>query len=873
MGPTSLEARFREVLAFRGSLAEPEAVRAATDLARLMMRVTVGSSEEIDRRREPLRAVLRARTSLSESEVDLLVRLAEAPEFRGVVDVREVDAFVARFGAAAGMLLREHEQAETDLRRYAHTYGCGAAVRLLDAVMAVMVADGSLDTPELWRIVSAATELGVDDVLVAALLRRHDPRYRAGELHAPLQGARVRIGRSPGADVVLFDPQVAVRHCDLVRNGADWRVVDAESGRPTVLNGRPVSSAPFHGQDELRIGPYTLRLDPSGDALHAAWEREFTALSARGLTRRIGDVTLLDDVSFTVFSGEVVAMVGPSGAGKTTLLNAIAGITPADEGDVVFDGEDFHALLAEDRSRVGVVPQDDIVLPELTVEESLYYSGRLRMSADTPPEAVRAEVDRVLGELGIEHIRRSRIGDAVRRGISGGQRKRVNLGQEMLARSMRVLFLDEPTSGLDPRAAQDIVRLVRQLADRGRIVFLVTHDLSPQVMAQVDHLLVLAPGGRVAFFGPPADACAYFSVATPDAIFNRFAEKTPEEWGEAYRASEAARKFVRTREELLRMVASGSAPPLGAQAPALGSFVPGADTIPPMPSALRRAAPPTPAAAPATVRRSRVHELKTLVERYWKVKRRDRTGLWVLAAQPPFLALVMAVVFPEPTMQMMFMLALSCLWFGMSGAVRELIADRVVWGRERRVGVAVAPYVGSKLVVLGFLAILQCSFLSTLNWITHDLGAYGFDPLGLAAVSSLTGIAGMTLGLLVSATFSSTEAAVGALPLLLIPQITFSSLLVGIRDMTSFARVFTWIDPQRYAFDAVLKVGDKLEKATRIPGKWEEVSIAGPLYELGLKGAAADDVGLSMPALCGAMVGFATLFATGAFARVWRRQV
>ena len=163
---------------------------------------------------------------------------------------------------------------------------------------------------------------------------------------------------------------------------------------------------------------------------------------------------------------------------KTTLLNAINGVAPADSGRVMLNGHSFHKLLQEDRSLIGIVPQDDLVLPELTVEEALYYSGRLRLSADSTEEEIQRQVERVLQELDIMHIRSSRIGDALKRGISGGQRKRVNLGQELLSQNTKILFLDEPTSGLDPRASQEIVKLVRGLADRGRIVFLVTHDLT-----------------------------------------------------------------------------------------------------------------------------------------------------------------------------------------------------------------------------------------------------------------------------------------------------------------------------------------------------------------------------------------------------------
>ena len=200
---------------------------------------------------------------------------------------------------------------------------------------------------------------------------------------------------------------------------------------------------------------------------------------------------MLESINLTIFSGELIALIGPSGAGKTTLLNAINGVAPADTGSVTLNGHPFHYLLINDRSLVGIVPQDDLVLPELTVEESLYYSGRLRLPPQSTDQEIWTEVDRVLKELDIEHIRGSRIGDALRRGISGGQRKRVNLGQELISQSTRILFLDEPTSGLDPRASQDIVRLVRGLADTGRIIFLFTHDLTDGIINQVDNLLVL----------------------------------------------------------------------------------------------------------------------------------------------------------------------------------------------------------------------------------------------------------------------------------------------------------------------------------------------------------------------------------------------
>jgi hypothetical protein len=367
-------------------------------------------------------------------------------------------------------------------------------------------------------------------------------------------------------------------------------------------------------------------------------------------------------------------------------------------------------------------------------------------------------------------------------------------------------------------------------------VFLVTHDLTPEIMAQVDHMLVMAPGGRTAFFGPPNQACRWFGVSTPDGVFNRFSDREPAEWGEAYRQSPAARTYVETREQLLE----------------LGGVV--------QPEVLE-----TDPHKQSIWTQSRAQLL-----RYMKVKCRDSTGMAVLAAQPPLLAAVMWVVFPKPTTALMFMLALSCLWFGMSASVRELITDRVIWLRERRVGVGVVPYLASKVVVLGALVGVQClAFTGLLYW-TLGMADYGFSLGQLGAVAVLTGCVGMTLGLLVSASWTSSEAAVGTLPLLLIPQITFSSIMVSVRSMSELAQFCSWFTVQRYAFDAVIKCGDEL--AYFKYGQWQRQGVRGFLYELGLKQSSdADDLGLSLEQLYACLGGFSILFLVSAAGLVWAR--
>lgn len=831
-----LREAFASALASRGQELDPETVGLATDMAQLLVR-SKGLDLQ-DSERQVIAGALQARTGLAEAERELLLELACSPQYSTEIAAEEIAAFSKRFGPAATAILEQARSDELSLGDFAARYGAEASLLLLDAMFRVGAADGKVSADEARVLELAAQDLGVDPVLVSALFQRYDPRHAAGEISWPLEGDRISIGRAAGNDVVLSDPQVARHHCTLMRTGDQWRLVDAGSGRPTVVAGQPITTRPIAEGGEFRVGPWALRL--AGDTLHGFGHRSFTALGVRELNRHIDSggerITLLEDVSFSVFSGELVALVGPSGAGKTTLINAIAGIAPADDGQVMLGAQDFHEILERDSSAVGLVPQDDLVHPELSVEESLRYSGRLRYASNISNEEIDGEVDRVLAELGIEHIRGSRIGNALKRGISGGQRKRVNLGQDLLTRSTRVLFLDEPTSGLDPKSAQSIVRQIRQLADDGRIVFLVTHDLTPSIMALVDHLLVMVPGGRVAYFGPPEQACSFFDVGSPDQIFDRLEDHTPIEWAQRFKESPDYRSFVATRTHLLAQPAA--------------------------------AAPE----AELTERAGRWQQFKTLSARYLRTKLRDRAGLAVLAVQPPILALLIWIVFPVPTTRLIFMLSLSCLWFGMSMSVRELIIDRTIWRRERKVGVRVLPYLSSKLVVLAALNAVQTVAFTAIVYFSMNLGDYGYGLAELSAAQALTGLSGLALGLMLSALYTSSEAAVGMLPLLLIPNICFSSIMVSLRDMGPLPKAFTWITMQRYAFDLSLKVGTHLEGPSRIPGKWDRKPLSGPLYDLGLKGADVEDMGLSVVELAGSLGSFVVLFLAVALVATWARD-
>src|SRR3954471_10543039 len=249
-----------------------------------------------------------------------------------------------------------------------------------------------------------------------------------------------------------------------------------------------------------------------------------------GLTRTTPRGTrVLQDVSFSVLPGELVAIVGASGAGKTTLLEALAGVHPADAGCVRFDGVDVAEHLDLFRSVLGYVPQDDIVHTELTLARTLRYAASLRLPVGTTSAQMDAAVARVL-----EALELTKRADVRVSALSGGQRKRASIAVELLTEP-HVFFLDEPTSGLDPLSGNDLLRVLRGLSDGGATVVFTTHAV--QDLAACDRIVVLAPGGYLAFQGSLPDALTFFAVDSVADIYRQLAaESAPGDWAQRFAA-------------------------------------------------------------------------------------------------------------------------------------------------------------------------------------------------------------------------------------------------------------------------------------------------------------------------------------------------
>ncbi|MFI5475372.1 FHA domain-containing protein [Streptomyces cacaoi] len=631
-----------------------------------------------------------------------------------------------------------------------------------------------------------------------------------------LPSRTVRIGRATDNDLVVDDLVVSRRHAELrALPEGGHEIVDLGSHNGTYLNGLPVTRAPLDPGDIVGIGHSDFCL--VGDQLQEYVDTGEVSLDVQDLTVAVdrGRKVLLDHVSFPVGEKCLLAVVGPSGAGKSTLLGALTGQRPADHGTVVYDGRDLYRDYAELRQRIGLVPQDDILHAQLTVRSALGYAAELRFPQDTAKAERRERVQEVIRELGLEQ----RAGQPVHT-LSGGQRKRVSVALELLTKPS-LLFLDEPTSGLDPGMDRSVMHMLRGLANDGRTVIVVTHSvLSLDVC---DRLLVLAPGGRVAYYGPPEDALAFFGFEQWPEAFEAFERDQDRDWEGEYSGSPFRRQYVVNDSEQPRLPRSGPVIMLP---------------------------PPRP--------RSRSAQLGTLVRRYTAALAADRTFLAIMIALP-FVMGAMARALSggeldrEHAMNVLLILCVGGVLTGAANAVRELVKERVIYQRERAVGLSRSAYLMSKVVVLGTVTVVQAVVLTLVALLGVDLNAPGGEgvlmpPLVEITVAvALLAFTAMMLGLLISALVHKEEVTMPLLVLLAIVQVVFCGALLPLDGVPGLEQL-SWLVPARWALGAM---AGTIGLARIVPGD----ITADPLFEHSA-GVWLLDVGMLvvLSAVCGFLV-------------------
>jgi ABC transport system ATP-binding/permease protein len=647
---------------------------------------------------------------------------------------------------------------------------------------------------------------------------------------------RLLIGRADDCDLRLEHPSISRRHAELELKPDGLWLTDLGSVNGLLRRGRR-EPGPFRLTPGERVGVGPFLLSAADGELHVLDGSRRLRLVARDLEKAVpapgGARKLLERVSLAVEPGEFVTLLGPSGSGKSTLMDCLNGRRRATGGSVLANGVDFYRHFDSFRQSLGYVPQRDIVHTQLTVERALTYTARLRLPTDTGPAELRERVEDVLKLMELLPHRGTLVGQ-----LSGGQIKRVSLGAELLGGPC-LLYIDEATSGLDAGTEARMMRLFRQLADQGKSVLCITHALD-----NVDrcHLAVVLMRGRLVYFGPPGQAPAYFGVARLGEVYDRLAEREPEDWERQFQESDEYRQFVRGRLEEQTSPARSEEPP------------PANFTPPPLI--------PDP--------RGLWHQFRVLTQRYLDLVLGDRRSLLLLALQAPVVAAILLLGFvekpyeqkilaprmltpgerdfarwlaprlpagrtadvvagmaemdgpvwpdrlivdPRYTYMLLFIVVIAVLWFGCNNAAKEIVKEEPVYSRERAVNLGILPYLASKFLVLGAITAVQSALVMAVIYGTLDglhllLGHDAPSPLycldypaqfGVLALLSLNGVA---LGLFLSALVSSPDRANALLPYVLIPQIILGGGILTVKDGPLY-----WIalvaSPVYWAFRAV----------------------------------------------------------------------
>ncbi|MGX1514769.1 ABC-type multidrug transport system ATPase subunit/pSer/pThr/pTyr-binding forkhead associated (FHA) protein [Streptomyces collinus] len=599
-------------------------------------------------------------------------------------------------------------------------------------------------------------------------------------------GRVMRIGRALENDLVVSDLQVSRNHAEF-HSTPDGRmeIRDLGSHNGTYVNGQPIAkggSQLLGPTDIVGVGHSTFQI--VGDRLEEFVDTGEVSFSARHLTVTVdGGKQILKDVSFGVPEKSLIAVIGPSGSGKSTLLKALTGYRPADQGEVLYDNRNLYKQFAELRQRIGLVPQDDILHKELTVKKALKYAAKLRFPADTTAAERDARIDEVLRELKLDIHKDKKVTS-----LSGGQRKRVSVALELLTKPS-LIFLDEPTSGLDPGMDRDVMQLLRGLADDGRTVLVVTHSVAE--LATCDKLLVMAPGGSVAYFGPPEEALNFFGYDTWADVFSAFENYREYDWAGRWKGSQHYQMYAAD----------------------LDAVAPQSVQVPPM-QAMK---PPKP--------QGWMSQFVTLVRRYTSVIASDKGFLALMVILPAVLGAVSLLIdadkglLPNPAnpqtgriipngtaTTVLLILAVGACFAGAANSVRELIKERVIYERERATGLSRSAYLMSKVFVLGLITVFQGLLVGVIGFASREIPEEGLVLGGMTLVElslpiMALGFTSMMFGLVISSLVKTAEKTMPLLVMFAIIQVVFTGCLFALNGAVGVNQ-FSYLMPSRWAVAA-----------------------------------------------------------------------
>ncbi|MDR3365900.1 MAG: ATP-binding cassette domain-containing protein [Prevotellaceae bacterium] len=525
--------------------------------------------------------------------------------------------------------------------------------------------------------------------------------------------------------------------------------------------------------------------------------------------------------SFHARSGELVAIMGGSGVGKSTLLNLLNGHLKLRTGQITINGHDIHADPESVKGAIGYVPQDELLVEELTVYENLYYNALLCFR-DYSKEQIEQEITTVIEQFDLVEARDLKVGNPLNKFISGGQRKRLNIALELM-RQPSVLFVDEPTSGLSSIDSEKVMLLLKRQSMRGKLVVVNIHQPSSDLFKLFNRVLVMDHGGRVIFQGNPMDAIVYFKEAAhfinpeesecitcgnvnPDLILKIVEARVVNEYGRL------TRKRRHTAEEWYRRYMKKISPRIWSEHPPESELPKNDFKIP-----------------------GRLQQMLVFMRRNIKAKLANHQYMLITLLEAPLLALILGYftkfiagtpgnpneyVFSENVNipSYLFMCVVGAIFFGLSASAQEIIKDRKLLQREKFLNLSRNSYLLSKVFVMFIVSAIQSlSFILVGNSV---LEIDGLTPQFFAIMFSASVCANI-IGLNISSALNSEVAIYILIPLILVPQLLFSGVVVRFDKLhkallnTSNVPVVADIMVSRWAYEALAVAqfsGNRYEK-------------------------------------------------------------
>ncbi|HEY0978685.1 MAG TPA: ATP-binding cassette domain-containing protein [Flavobacteriales bacterium] len=500
--------------------------------------------------------------------------------------------------------------------------------------------------------------------------------------------------------------------------------------------------------------------------------------------------TGLHQLDLAETSGKLIGIMGGSGSGKSTLLNVLNGNLKPSKGRVTINGIDVHTESDRIRGVVGHVGQDDLLVEELTVFQNLFFNAKLCFG-DQSEERITERVLRMLNSLGLYESKDLKVGNPLEKTISGGQRKRLNIALELI-REPSVLFVDEPTSGLSSRDSENIMDLLKELALKGRLIFVVIHQPSSEIFKLFDRLLLMDQEGHPVYYGDPVNAVVYFKKVTgqvnsdvgqceacgnvnPEQIFNILEAKIVDEYGNE---TDQRRIGPEAWNEVFR-----------AQMEVRTAHVPDGTTVPQ--STFK---------APG-----RFKQMAVYFQRDTLSKLANRQYVLVNLLEAPVLAFIMSAFLRyyrtghgttdtyffrqnDNIPQFLFISVIVALFLGLTVAAEEIIRDRKILQREKFLSLSRFSYLSSKVGLLFLISAVQTLlFMLTASYMLGFDGLFWPHWLALFSTACFANV----LGLNVSASFNSAKVIYIIIPVLIIPQLLFSGIIVR------FDKLHPWFASQK----------------------------------------------------------------------------